>query len=237
MKLYTRHVVAVVAVGLCLVASSSEAGPNSSSFEKEAPPEELRRLSAEWWQWALSIPTSVNPLRPPIDPTVENCMIGQRGPIWFLPGGVAVPTALPPCTVPEGKELFFPAVNAMEANSPNVCGQGPEDLSVEKMRSDNAAFVDNVSHLKVTLDGKPIHHLHRVQSDVFDITLPEDNIFDALCAGDSPAGVYSPAVGDGIYVFLKPLDAGTHTLQIQATSGDISVDTTYHLVVVPVKLR
>jgi hypothetical protein len=199
-------------------------------------------LSAEWWQWALSIPAPVNPLR---DPTGDNCMIGQRGPTWFLAGVFGSGTAVRTCTLPEGKELFFPAFNSVEFNTPNVCGQGPEDFSAEKMRMDIAPFIDNVSNLKVTLDGKPIHHLRRVKSDVFDVTLPEDNIFDALCVGaglgNHPGGVFSPAVGDGIYAFLKPLNAGTHTLHIQATSqvssGSISLDVTYTLVVVPVTLQ
>lgn len=242
MKLHVRHVVAVVVVGLCLVASSSEADPNSNSFDKVVPHEELSRLSAEWWQWALSIPTPVNPLNEGVlpmgaNPTGETCMVGQRGPIWFLAGVLNGGTAMRTCTLPEGKELFFPVINSVEINTPNVCGQGQE-LSVEQMRLDVAPFIDNVSHLKVTLDGKPIHHLHRVESDVFDVTLPEDNIFDAPCAPSNvPAGVYSPAVDDGIYAFLRPLDAGTHTLHIQATSGSTSLDITYQLVVVPVTLK
>ena len=48
------------------------------------PPGQLPQLTGEWWQWALSIPTSVNPL---LDTTGERCMIGQRGSTWFLAGG------------------------------------------------------------------------------------------------------------------------------------------------------
>src|SRR5262249_32727456 len=149
--------------------SSSEANPSSSSFDKVVPHGELRRLSAEWWQWILSIPTSVNPLLegvppPPVDANPpETCMAGQRGPIWFLAGVFGSGMAKRTCTLPEGKELFFPAFNAVEYNTPKICGQGPEDLSVERMRSDLAPFIDGVSFLKVTLDRKPIHHLHRVQ--------------------------------------------------------------------------
>ena len=46
-----------------------------------------KQLSAEWWQWVLSVPTSVNPL---LDPTGGNCMIGQRGATWFLAGAFTV---------------------------------------------------------------------------------------------------------------------------------------------------
>jgi hypothetical protein len=37
-------------------------------------------LSAEWWQWALSIPTPVNPQ---LDPNGANAVVGQRGKVWF----------------------------------------------------------------------------------------------------------------------------------------------------------
>ena len=53
----------------------------------------LAGTTAQWWQYALSIPTSVNPL---LDPTGADCMVGQRDPIWFLagifPGGTATRT-------------------------------------------------------------------------------------------------------------------------------------------------
>src|SRR5690242_13002564 len=44
---------------------------------------ELARLAAQWWQWAVSIPPSVNPLT---DTTGQDCMVGQHGDTWFLGG-------------------------------------------------------------------------------------------------------------------------------------------------------
>ena len=49
----------------------------------EAQPPKVRELSAEWWQWALSIPSTHNPL---LDPSGQDCMVGQRGDTWFLAG-------------------------------------------------------------------------------------------------------------------------------------------------------
>lgn len=46
--------------------------------------------TARWWQWALSIPSSVHPLslKESADPTgAAHCMVGQQGDFWFL-GGV-----------------------------------------------------------------------------------------------------------------------------------------------------
>src|SRR5262249_53855422 len=78
------------------------------------PPGQLPTLTGEWWQWAMSIPTSVNPL---LDATGNNCMVGQRGSIWFLGGVNGGGSAERICSVPEGLPLFFPVINAINANS------------------------------------------------------------------------------------------------------------------------
>jgi hypothetical protein len=51
-------------------------------------------MTVDWWQWAVSIPTSVHPLR--TDPTSllpdgsdkssRFCMVGQHGKLWHLGG-------------------------------------------------------------------------------------------------------------------------------------------------------
>src|SRR5262245_33149353 len=82
-------------------------------------------LSAEWWQWTLSIPTSVNPLT---DTTGADCMVGQRGATWFLAGAFAGGTFTRTCSIPQGTMLFFPVINYVNINSPNVCGQDANNI-------------------------------------------------------------------------------------------------------------
>jgi hypothetical protein len=68
MKSNTGHLIAIVGIiGLGLMMPLNMAFADSQSFEQ---------LSAEWWQWALSIPTSENP---GLDGTGEKCVVGQRG--------------------------------------------------------------------------------------------------------------------------------------------------------------
>lgn len=73
------------------------------------------------------------------------------------------------------------------------------------------------------------------------MALPEENVFDEQCAesGGVPAGVYSPAVDDGYYVRLSPLEVGNHTLRIRSKipSEDFTLDVKYKLIVVPVLLK
>jgi hypothetical protein len=216
---------AIVILGLMLLV------PLKTAF---AEPEGFKHLSAQWWEWVLSIPTSVNPL---LDVTGEDCMVGQSGSTWFLAGIFGDSQQVTrTCTVPADRELFLPVVNSVNFNSPNVCGSGPENISVKDLRAYSAGSIDGAANVSAELDGLEIKNVHRVVSEVFSVALPEENLFVAPCAGDAPAGVYSPAVDDGYYVNLKPLATGNHTLHFHAElpAQGFTLDVTYNLIVVPV---
>jgi hypothetical protein len=200
---------------------------------------DFKKLTAEWWQWALSIPTSVNPQ---LDTTGVNAAVGQRGTLWFLAGvfnGFNGSTATRTSFVPEGTEFFFPVINSVNINTPNVCRQ-VGNLSVSELRAMSAALIDGATNLSVTVDGVQIRKLRRVQSEVFAVALPEDNVFISPCFPlPVPASVYSPAVDDGFYVLLDPLPVGSHTLRFHAESfaGVLQQDITYNLTVVLITLK
>ena len=192
--------------------------------------------TAQWWQFAISIPTTVNPL---VDSTGTDCVVGQRGPVWFLAGTFFGGTATRTCSIPEGAALFFPVINSVQINTPNVCGQ-PGNLDVKALRALAAPFIDAATNLSVRIDGHPVP-FSRVKSAVFAATFPTDNIFNAPCGGPGtvPAGVYSPGVDDGYYAALPPLRVGSHTLHIhgEVPSQSFVLDVTYDLMVVPVQLK
>lgn len=94
-------------------------------------------VTARWWQWAISIPSSVHPLtKKNIDPTgADYCMVGQQGEDWFLGGvfkevdvlpdstrmqagrkqasgkGIEVTEVKRKCTIPLGKSILIPVLN------------------------------------------------------------------------------------------------------------------------------
>ena len=80
-------------------------------------------------------------------------------------------------------------------------------------------------------------NLRRIKSELFEVALPEDNVFDGLCGGPGtlPTNVYSPAV-DEVLCLLDPLDIGKHALHFHAENSSQGViqDVTYNLTVVPV---
>jgi hypothetical protein len=185
----TRRFITLVGIAVGLMTPLNMASADSASFEQ---------LSAQWQQWVLSIPRDTNPQR---DTTGAHCVVGQRGSVWFLAGTFGGGSATRTCAVPEGKELFFPVINSVNIDAPNVCGQG-DSIPVEDWRALSAAFIDGATKLSVKVDGKQVKSLvQRIQSEVFEVALPEDNVFDDPCAslGGVPAGIYSPAVDDGFY--------------------------------------
>ena len=216
---------AMLGIGLGLLIPTNVAIADS--------PVRLEELTAAWWQWGLSTPTAINPM---LDATGGNCMMGQHGSIWFLAGSFFGGTASRSCDIPENTPLFFPVINSINFNTPNVCGQDGTNLTVRDLRQFSASFLNTAMSLSVEVDGRANLNMQRIQSDVFSLALPQGNVFDPLCAslGGVPARVYSPAVDDGYYVMLDPLKTGAHTLRIRANTPSFNMDVTYTLHVVPV---
>lgn len=191
----------------------------------------LKELSAQWWQWAFSIPVASNPLT---DPTGANCMVGQRGSVWFLAGSTSGGTIRRTCAVPEGVTLFFPIINGFNLNTPGVCGSPNVNFSVAELRAQLTPVLDGATGLSAKVDNKPVRY-RRVRSEPFSGTFPAANIFAEPCApAGFPAGTYSPGVDDGYYVKVDRLAPGVHTLAFKGTSGSFSLDVEYILNVVPV---
>jgi hypothetical protein len=180
--------------------------------------------TAKWWQWALSIPQDANPVG---DPTGRYCGQNQEGPVWFLAGtfgGSAERT----CTIPEGKAILFAPVNVECSYA-----EFPDLKSEADLRECAKSGQDLVTELDVTVDRLKVENLSRVQSPLFNLTLPENNVFGL------PATT-TKAVSDGDWVFLKPLPPGNHTIHSKGVSVDFTTtgtapafvsDVIYHLTV------
>lgn len=218
-----RHTFGALAVAIGLAVGAPAFADDDSS-------ESLSALSAQWWQWALSIPAAVNPL---VDATGAHCMVGQRGAVWFLAGSTTGAPAVRSCTVPEGTPFFFPVINTVWINTPACDGLV---LSVAQLRALAAGYIDGATGLSVVLDNRPVTSLRRVRSDAFAAAFPEANLFGAPCVG--PGQIESPSVDDGYYIKLRGLEAGLHSLRIRGTNTyGFSVDVSYTLNVVKTLLK
>ncbi|MBD0290413.1 MAG: hypothetical protein ICV74_04080 [Thermoleophilia bacterium] len=183
--------------------------------------------AAEWWQWALSQPASVNPV---LDETGEHCAQAQEGHVWFLAGAFTSEPVTRTCTVPTGTALFFPVVNYVycaEATDP------PEQQTEEFVREQVAFLREAVSGLSATVDGVQVPDIelrYYEESPFFSVVLPEDNVFGR------PAGsVLEPCADAGFYLMLAPLPPGEHMIHIAGSipEAGFSLDVTYELEVVP----
>lgn len=172
--------------------------------------------SAKWWQWGLSIPTKDSPI---VDETGTKCDVGQKDPnVWFLSGhgGGEVSRA---CSIPAGKAIFFPVINVeCDYSSPNL----KTESDLRKCAKDDQ---DKVSNLRATVDGVAIPDLenYRVQSPLFNMTVPKDNVMGI------PPGTIQ-AVSDGFWIFLKPLSPGKHEIHFTGSLADFTATGPLNLV-------
>jgi hypothetical protein len=179
--------------------------------------------SAEWWQWALSIPAADSPIS---DTTGANCTQQQSGPIFYLAGTSGGPAVTRSCTVPAGKGLFFPILNSLWGAAVGDCAPTNPDVicNIAILRKSAADSMDSVT-LQAVIDGKPVNDLNqqRVQSPVLTITLP-----------DNPPD--TPNVSDGYWLLLPPPSIGKHTIYFKGvfTGGPFEgfiIEVTYNLTV------
>jgi len=226
-------VAVMVAIGVLAGAPATAAPPSPLVI----PPggRIYDKLSVAWWKYALEQPNATNPL---LDPTGAGCRTGQSGRVFFLVGTAGTgQTTKDDCTVPSGKQLYFPLVNAFDVHTPGDGLDTPElvwhDLQV------TLGF--RVDSLFATVDGEPVANLDPTTSPyracagpstgcaaAFSLDLASENLFGL------PAGRYEPAVADGFYLLLPPLTPGHHTITFGGSGnlgGSFSQSVVYHLTV------
>jgi len=188
---------------------------------------------AAWWNWAISIPYSSNPI---FDPDGSSCGVGQSGPVWFLagsPGGTVTRT----CSVPAGKGIFFPIVDFLvDYPCPPEFGFEPAPgQSLEDFLTEYGAFIlGYVDHMAVDVDGVAIGGLSTYRGTSRMFTFTGD---PSLTSTYDPCitGTPQPGVSDGYWIMLAPLPSGEHTVHFSATLTGLGfgLDVTYALHVGP----
>src|SRR5262249_1013689 len=166
--------------------------------------------------------------------------VARTGPVWFLAGGLGG-AATRHCTVPAGKALLMTPLTQLDGAGALDCDPTVPSVlcNVNTLRALAAAFADDPTTLEVTVDGHQVQHVgdYRVQSPVFSITYPDNNVLSFLAGTEIPSGTYTPNVSDGYWLLLAPLSAGAHTIHLKAvtnpTVGSFTVEVTWHLTITP----
>ena len=234
---------------LALIPAASFAGDKFPGILKDrglgdrvGPPLAYQQWSANWYQWAFSMPLNHSPLFDTAD-----CKTGQAGSVWFLAGAADGQPKSRNCTVPSGTSLFFPLINA-EFSDLEQFGNTDRELRSQAQSAGNLILTD-ANKLFATLDGVPILNLaqYREESPLFNFgPLPPNNMITYFCVQQgegcpaAPAGAKGISVADGVYLMLSPLSPGTHTLRFHAeldlsqfNAPNFKQDITYHLTVTP----
>jgi hypothetical protein len=148
----------------------------------------------------LSVPKKENPC---LDETGKYCSANQTNKnVWFLAGtfGNIIPVRRK-CKVPLRKGIFFPLLVKEDSFAEDYDLNTEADL-IERSRN----ATDKVLHMEATIEKADRtrrirllrEHLqkYRVQSEVFDLSFPQDNVYDVR------AGV-TRAVCDGFWLFQR----------------------------------
>ena len=142
----------------------------------------------------------------------------QRGPVWFL-AGTTEGIANRECIIPANKSILYPVLNfgATLADEPTL--KTEQELIALARRE-----MDRISNLEIKVDGEKISDIqnYRIQSPVFDIVLPENNLFGGL-AGPTRG------VSEGYWLFLKGLPKGNHRIQSLGSclAGQLTIGANY----------
>jgi hypothetical protein len=195
--------------------------PSKLVFELGSNPFNLTYAdwTIKWWQWAYLIPKDIHPA---YDDTGKFCKESQKEPVWFFPGTYQH-SVKRYCEIPYGVGILFPILN-----SECSFAEYPQMKTKKELSNCAKKIQDTTVPEFATLNGIRIPNLenYRIQSDIFNLTLPENNILDL------PPQT-TQAVSDGNWIFLKPLPVGNYELKFKGniktttnnqTNGNIDKD-------------
>jgi hypothetical protein len=168
--------------------------------------------TAKWWQWAYSIPQNIHPA---YDETGKFCKENQNSPVWFFPGTFQH-SVVRYCEIPSGVGILFPILN-----SECSFAEYPQMKTKEELSNCAKKIQDTTIPEFVTFNGTEIPNLekYRIQTNIFNITLLENNILNL------PPQT-TQAVSDGSWMFLKPLPIGNYELKFKGNIKNIPNDET-----------
>lgn len=179
--------------------------------------EPFKQLQREWWQWAMAIPASINPV---YDKIGNRCGVGQRGGYWLLAGSTGGKVTRD-CTIPPGVKLLVPIVNT--ACFPDAT------IDAATCISESDDFITSYGPADLTLraDGRNVPYSDVRDPGAWFISVDDNGLF-----GYKP-GVYGANIARGYWGVIDTsgwAPGTTHTVEFAARGG-FSLAVTYRLTV------
>jgi hypothetical protein len=176
-------------------------------------------LLNEWWQWAVSIPSAVNPI---LDNTGKGCALGQRGNLWFLVGNTGG-RSIRQCSLPAGSRALIPLHNTFcFTDGTRTAAQCYEDVARQY-----ALFTT----WSAELNGVPQEIIEQPPvpgANAFNVAVPRNGLFDFR------PGLYRATAAAGRWAIVDLATPGVYSLRVRAQSPAFASDVTYLLTVAEV---
>jgi hypothetical protein len=174
-----------------------------------------------WWNWLVSIPKPTNPA---LDTDGKYCQEGLQPdyPVFFLVGSLNE-TADRSCTISSNMSLFFPATTSFCYNADSI------EKTEQELRA-CASFQKSDPGTNVVIDGINLNTFAydiknaRVQSNLFNISVPSDSILDI-----SPQNISGIAAGNWVFLKAGALQSGNHEISLSGTLNGTRSDVSYSL--------
>ncbi|MET0387187.1 MAG: hypothetical protein ABW321_14560 [Polyangiales bacterium] len=222
-----------LAGALCLSAVAVSASAQDASGVLDHCPRELvfppdaepYGKSYEDWviryqQWSIAFPATASP-----DYDTAPADEGQPRGVWFLPSVTGDRTVTRHMTVPAHTPLF---VGALSIRSNNIECPVNTELTVDELIANAAEMWTGALEASVTIDGEVVPGLedlqtspYLVQTGGYAVTLADhDNQVAANGQECVPDGItISPNVSRGVFLMVKPLGPGHHTVRVVGIAG------------------
>lgn len=193
------------------------------TFDSDSSPYGFSYASwtTRWWQWALSIPSCINPV---VDKNGTYWATNQPdSDVWFMAGRFGGHDKSYPdrkIKVSSGRSFLFPVLNC-EANQLEYPELTTEDMLIDHVTND----VNTVVKKDFNINGKILKPV-RIPSvpKLFSVTINRDNVLGVN-------GGMTNATADGYWIFLKPLPNGVYIIKLEGSceSGRLNAGATYEI--------
>lgn len=168
----------------------------------------------EWMTWILGQPWSIGPV---LDDDGSACAVGQSGPRWLLAGTTGGHVERE-CTIPAGKQLFFPLINYWAVML-------AEEIDTPEERADALDFVtgyfaarrSSTCSLTLRVDGEDLlPDLETMDEELYaQVIEPTEAVFNADNFTGQP--MYAGQIffdAGGHWALLEPLAPGDHVVEL-----------------------
>lgn len=234
-----------VLMAILAAAPQVQAGDSLGLFNKDAMssrgmtmPEKAHAFGKTYGEWAAAWSTwwlefEVGENEHPSSSMGEiDCSLDNNGHVWFL-SGTQGGSAERECSVPPGRPLFYPLVNAIFMNVPGDCDREEGCTVQEKQDVLEEAYNDLPCNLYSEIDGVPTGYV-RAQSGAFPAEVASD------LPPFYPGLADEETVTEGYWALVPPLSVGKHVIEFGGDYCDpetgepfFEVDVTYHITVTP----